>query len=254
MFRAMLAIATLVALPQAICADVKSDLAAAIDQRADESWTIARQIWEWAEPGYQETQSAKLLADTLERAGFRVETEDYDCVVLDLGLPRVDGLTLLAQWRRAGRTMPVLVLTARGSWHEKVIGIDAGADDYVAKPFHVEEVIARVRALIRRAAGHADVVGGDRKALVALVMACHGLAQRRHAARRRILVRALLDRARRRVENRVGPAEIGKALAKVDRIMLRGEPGHAFEHAGLHLLVKRVHCGSLRMVAISPGS
>lgn len=89
-------------------------------------------------------------------AGFRVETEDYDCVVLDLGLPRVDGLTLLGQWRRAGRTTPVLVLTARGSWHEKVIGIDAGADDYVAKPFHVEEVIARVRALIRRAAGHAD--------------------------------------------------------------------------------------------------
>jgi two-component system OmpR family response regulator len=89
-------------------------------------------------------------------ADFRVGTEDYDAVVLDIGLPRVDGLTLLGRWRRAGRTMPVLLLTARGSWHEKVEGIDAGADDYVAKPFHVEEVIARVRALIRRAAGHAE--------------------------------------------------------------------------------------------------
>lgn len=89
-------------------------------------------------------------------ADFRVQTEDYDAVVLDIGLPRIDGLTLLGRWRRAGRTMPVLLLTARGSWHEKVEGIDAGADDYVAKPFHVEEVIARVRGLIRRAAGHAE--------------------------------------------------------------------------------------------------
>ncbi|HWB30300.1 MAG TPA: response regulator transcription factor [Vicinamibacterales bacterium] len=90
-----------------------------------------------------------------ERGDFLAQTERYDAVVLDLGLPRVDGLSLLDRWRRAGLTMPVLVLTARGSWHEKVQGIDAGADDYVAKPFHVEEVIARVRALIRRAAGHA---------------------------------------------------------------------------------------------------
>jgi two-component system, OmpR family, response regulator len=88
-------------------------------------------------------------------ADFCVETECYDSVILDLGLPRIDGLTLLGRWRRTGRTMPVLLLTARGAWHEKVEGIDAGADDYVAKPFHVEEVIARVRALIRRAAGHA---------------------------------------------------------------------------------------------------
>jgi two-component system OmpR family response regulator len=90
-----------------------------------------------------------------ERGDFLAQTERYDAVVLDLGLPRIDGLGLLDRWRRAGLTMPVLVLTARGSWHEKVQGIDAGADDYVAKPFHVEEVIARVRALIRRAAGHA---------------------------------------------------------------------------------------------------
>jgi two-component system OmpR family response regulator len=89
-------------------------------------------------------------------ADFCVQTGSYDAVMLDLGLPRIDGLTLLGRWRRSGRTMPVLLLTARGSWHEKVAGIDAGADDYVAKPFHVEEVIARVRALIRRAAGHAE--------------------------------------------------------------------------------------------------
>jgi len=86
-----------------------------------------------------------------------VETEaGYDAIILDLGLPRVDGLTLLHRWRRAGKTMPILLLTARGAWHEKVEAIDAGADDYVAKPFHVEEVIARVRALIRRTAGHAE--------------------------------------------------------------------------------------------------
>ena len=89
-------------------------------------------------------------------ADFCVQTGSYDAVVLDLGLPHLDGLTLLGRWRRSGRTLPVLLLTARGSWHEKVAGIDAGADDYVAKPFHVEEVIARVRALIRRAAGHAE--------------------------------------------------------------------------------------------------
>jgi two-component system OmpR family response regulator len=89
-------------------------------------------------------------------ADFCVETERYDAVILDLGLPQIDGLTLLGRWRRTGKTMPVLVLTARSSWHEKVEGIDAGADDYVAKPFHVEEVIARLRALIRRATGHAE--------------------------------------------------------------------------------------------------
>ena len=91
-----------------------------------------------------------------ERADFLAQTERYDAVVLDLGLPRVDGLTLLRRWRDAGLPMPVLVLTARGSWHEKVQGIDAGADDYVAKPFRMEEVLARLRALIRRASGQVD--------------------------------------------------------------------------------------------------
>ena len=88
-----------------------------------------------------------------ERADFLGQTERYDAVILDLGLPRVDGLTVLRRWRDAGLTMPVLVLTARGSWHEKVHGIDGGADDYVAKPFRIEEVLARLRALIRRSSG-----------------------------------------------------------------------------------------------------
>jgi two-component system OmpR family response regulator len=88
-----------------------------------------------------------------ERADFLVQTEQYDAVVLDLGLPKVDGLTILVRWRNAGLLVPVLVLTARGSWHEKVLGIDSGADDYVAKPFRMEEVLARLRALIRRASG-----------------------------------------------------------------------------------------------------
>lgn len=88
-----------------------------------------------------------------ERADFLCHTERYDAVVLDLGLPKVDGLTLLRRWRDAGVGVPVLVLTARGSWHEKVQGIDSGADDYVAKPFQIEEVLARLRGLIRRASG-----------------------------------------------------------------------------------------------------
>ena len=90
------------------------------------------------------------------RAEFLGRTESYDAVVLDLGLPGMDGLTLLHQWREAGVTTPVLVLTARASWHEKVAGIDTGADDYVTKPFQIEEVLARLRALIRRASGQAS--------------------------------------------------------------------------------------------------
>jgi two-component system OmpR family response regulator len=88
-----------------------------------------------------------------ERAEFLGQTERYDAVVLDLGLPRIDGLTVLRRWRDAGLAVPVLVLTARGSWHDKVEGIDGGADDYVAKPFRIEELLARLRALIRRASG-----------------------------------------------------------------------------------------------------
>ena len=86
-----------------------------------------------------------------ERGEFLGRTEGYDAVILDLGLPKIDGLTVLKQWREAGSSMPVLVLTARGSWHEKVQGIDGGADDYVTKPFRMEELLARLRALIRRA-------------------------------------------------------------------------------------------------------
>lgn len=88
-----------------------------------------------------------------ERADFLGTTEPYDAVILDLGLPRVDGLTVLARLRAAGNQVPVLVLTARDSWHEKVRGIDQGADDYVAKPFRMEEVLARLRGLIRRSRG-----------------------------------------------------------------------------------------------------
>lgn len=90
-----------------------------------------------------------------EEAWFRCDTEEYDLVVLDLGLPKIDGLAVLKRWRAAGRTMPVLVLTARGFWAERVEGIDAGADDYLPKPFRMEELVARVRALIRRSTGHA---------------------------------------------------------------------------------------------------
>jgi two-component system OmpR family response regulator len=91
-----------------------------------------------------------------EEGHFLGDTEPYDCVILDIGLPKLDGLSVLEKWRREGRGMPVLLLTARDRWSDKVQGIDAGADDYVAKPFHVEEVLARVRALVRRAAGHAS--------------------------------------------------------------------------------------------------
>ena len=114
------------------------------------------------------TLAAQLVA-TLQAAGYAVDTaangrdagymgevETFDAVVLDLGLPMVDGLTVLKRWRALGRTMPVLILTARGDWHEKVAGIDAGADDYLTKPFHMEELLARIRALIRRAAGQAS--------------------------------------------------------------------------------------------------
>src|SRR4029453_18387804 len=111
-----------------------------------------------------EVQLAEQLSVALRDAGYAVDhaadgergeflgrTEGYDAVILDLGLPKMDGLTVLKQWRDAGLWMPVLILTARGSWHEKVQGIDGGADDYVAKPFQMEEVLARLRALIRRA-------------------------------------------------------------------------------------------------------
>ena len=111
------------------------------------------------------------LGEALTAAGFLTEscrdgaealflgdTEDYDLVVLDLGLPSLDGLSILRQWRDHGRVMPVLVLTARGTWSERVAGIEAGADDYLPKPFHMEELVARARALVRRAAGHGSAI------------------------------------------------------------------------------------------------
>jgi two-component system OmpR family response regulator len=115
------------------------------------------------------------LVTALEQAGYAVDrafdgeeghflgdTEPYDAVILDIGLPKRDGISILEEWRKAGRRMPVLILTARDRWSDKVKGFDAGADDYVPKPFHIEEILARLRALLRRAAGHAsaDLVCG----------------------------------------------------------------------------------------------
>ncbi len=116
------------------------------------------------------------LKNTLEHNGYAVDlatdgedghymgsTENYDAIILDLGLPEVDGLTVLDRWRKEGRVTPVLVLTARDSWSDKVAGLDAGADDYLAKPFQAQELIARLRALIRRASGNAssELLSGD---------------------------------------------------------------------------------------------
>ena len=118
---------------------------------------------------------SRQLSEALKESGYVVDqafdgeeghylgdTEPYDAIILDIGLPEMDGITVLEKWRADGKSMPVLILTARDRWSDKVAGIDAGADDYVAKPFHVEEVLARIRALIRRAAGHAspDIVCG----------------------------------------------------------------------------------------------
>lgn len=91
-----------------------------------------------------------------EEGCFLGDTESYDAVILDLGLPKMDGISIVERWRENSRSMPVLILTARDRWSDKVAGIDAGADDYVVKPFHMEEVLARLRALIRRASGHAS--------------------------------------------------------------------------------------------------
>ena len=106
----------------------------------------------------QALQDAGYVVDTAadgEEGHYLGDTEPYDGVILDLGLPVLDGVSVLEKWRRAGKKMPVLILTARDRWSDKVAGFDAGADDYVAKPFHMEEVLARVRALLRRSAGHA---------------------------------------------------------------------------------------------------
>ncbi len=123
-----------------------------------------------------EPNLGRQLRSTIEGAGYAVDlatdgedghylgsTESYDAVILDLGLPEIDGLTVLDRWRKEGIKVPVLVLTARDSWSDKVAGLDAGADDYLAKPFQTEELIARLRALIRRASGNAssELIAGD---------------------------------------------------------------------------------------------
>lgn len=114
----------------------------------DESLLASRLAATLGESGYV----ADIATDG-ESADYLVGTEPYDAVILDLGLPRIDGLTLLERWRAGGIAVPVLVLTARGSWSEKVRGIDGGADDYLTKPFEMAELLARLRALIRRSSG-----------------------------------------------------------------------------------------------------
>lgn len=98
------------------------------------------------------------IASDGEQGWFMADTETYDAVILDLGLPKLDGLTVLQRWRQGGNQVPVLILTSRDTWREKVAGLRAGADDYLAKPFELEEVLARVEALLRRASGHASPV------------------------------------------------------------------------------------------------
>lgn len=106
-------------------------------------------------------EAANYAVDTVadgKEAWFKGETEDYDAIILDLGLPKLDGLSVLRRLREAGIATPVLVLTARDGWRDKVEGIDAGADDYLAKPFQMEELLARLRAITRRAAGQASAL------------------------------------------------------------------------------------------------
>ncbi|HMB12519.1 MAG TPA: response regulator transcription factor [Roseovarius sp.] len=152
------------------------------------------------------------LCGALGQAGFRVEacgdgeeawflgdTEDYDLAVLDLGLPGLDGLSVLRRWRAAGRVMPVLVLTARGAWQDRVEGIENGADDYLPKPFRMEELIARARALVRRSAGHAGAmmeVGALALDTNRMRVAVHGAPVQVTALEYRLLAYLALHRAR----------------------------------------------------------
>lgn len=114
-----------------------------------------------AEDVRQGLERAGYVADVVgdgEAAWFQAEVESYDAMVLDLGLPRLDGLSVLKKLRATDKPLPVLILTARDGWRERVEGIDAGADDYLVKPFRMEELVARLRAILRRSAGHASPV------------------------------------------------------------------------------------------------
>ena len=111
---------------------------------------LSRQLAE----ALKDTGYAVDVAADGEEGHFLGDTEPYDAVILDLGLPLIDGVSVLQKWRSDGKTFPVIILTARDQWSEKVAGFDAGADDYLTKPFHTEELLARLRALVRRAAGH----------------------------------------------------------------------------------------------------
>ncbi|HKI59863.1 MAG TPA: response regulator transcription factor [Mariprofundaceae bacterium] len=144
-------------------------------------------------------------------AAFMGESEPYDVVVLDLGLPGISGIDLLKQWRAKQITTPVLILTARGAWHEKVDGFRAGADDYLSKPFHHEELLARLEALIRRSKG-----------VTTARIECGGL---------------ILDEATQRVEQRVDGEGVLVELTGVEFRLLRYlmlHPGHLFSES--HLL------------------
>jgi len=116
-----------------------------------------------------------------ETAWYQGDVEDYDAAILDLGLPRLDGLSVLRRWRAAGRAFPVIVVSARGDWTEKVEGIESGADDYLAKPFQMGELVARVRGLVRRGAGRASnvvAIGRLRLDTVRMTAACDGAPAR----------------------------------------------------------------------------
>ena len=165
-----------------------------------------------------------------EDAWFRGDTEDYGAIILDLGLPGMDGLAVLKRWRANGRHMPVLVLTARASWAERVDGIDAGADDYLPKPFRIEELLARLRSIVRRSAGHASsvVCAGDitlderqmRVSVRGVPVTMSPLEYRlvtyllRHRGRRRGLVRFVDVGEQRKAGRRAHPRQRGEPVVE----------------------------------------